>query len=167
MSSRSFARLLWQDVTRFDRSQFSAEVALRNSIGVVAPLALATWMGLPFAGLAGSLGALNVAFSDGTDSYASRAGRMLMSAICVALSVFGGSITGRSSLLVITIASIWSLAGGLMVALARRLHAKNSAEAAELAAKRLFGFSILYLFVLFAVLLIESGLGGLLGHAAV
>jgi uncharacterized membrane protein YccC len=115
MSSRSFARLLWQDVTRFDRSQFSAEVALRNSIGVVAPLALATWMGLPFAGLAGSLGALNVAFSDGTDSYASRAGRMLMSAICVALSVFGGSITGRSSLLVITIASIWSLAGGLMV----------------------------------------------------
>jgi protoheme IX farnesyltransferase len=59
------------------------------------------------------------------------------------------------------------LAGGLMVALARRLHAKNSAEAAELAAKRLFGFSILYLFVLFAVLLIESGLGGLLGHAAV
>jgi protoheme IX farnesyltransferase len=59
------------------------------------------------------------------------------------------------------------LAGGLMVVLARRLHATNSGDAAELAAKQLFGFSILYLFVLFAVLLIESGLGGLLGHAAV
>jgi heme O synthase-like polyprenyltransferase len=33
-------------------------------------------------------------------------------------------------------------------------------------AKRLFGFSILYLFLLFAVLLIEGVMGGFLGHAA-
>jgi len=115
MRSRSFADRLWQDVTQFDWSQFSGEVALRNSIGTVVPLALATWLGLPFAGLAGSLGALNVAFSDGTDSYTSRAGRMLVSAICVALSVLVGSTTGHSAWLVVTIASIWSLAGGLMV----------------------------------------------------
>jgi heme o synthase len=54
-----------------------------------------------------------------------------------------------------------------MVALAWRLWAEGAGRRAAQFAKRLFGFSILYLFVLFAVLLIEGVLGGLLGHAAV
>ncbi|HEY6255471.1 MAG TPA: heme o synthase [Xanthobacteraceae bacterium] len=58
------------------------------------------------------------------------------------------------------------LAGGLMAGLAWRLWVEESAERADRAAKRLFGFSILYLFVLFAVLLIEGAWGGLLDHAA-
>jgi heme O synthase-like polyprenyltransferase len=36
----------------------------------------------------------------------------------------------------------------------------------EKAAMQLFAFSILYLFILFAVLLVESGLGSLFGRAA-
>jgi protoheme IX farnesyltransferase len=59
------------------------------------------------------------------------------------------------------------IAGGAMVALAWRLWAEGSGENAARFAKRLFGFSILYLFVLFAVLLVEGVLGGLLGHATV
>jgi protoheme IX farnesyltransferase len=55
--------------------------------------------------------------------------------------------------------------GGAMVAMAWRLKVERSAERAARFAKRLFGFSILYLFVLFAVLLIEGVWGGLLGHA--
>ena len=51
--------------------------------------------------------------------------------------------------------------GALMVALALRLWRSPT----EQAAKHLFAFSILYLFVLFAVLLVEQGLGGLLGRA--
>jgi protoheme IX farnesyltransferase len=58
-------------------------------------------------------------------------------------------------------------AGGVMVALAWRLWVEGSGENAARYAKRLFGFSILYLFVLFAVLLVEGALGGLLGHATV
>src|SRR6202011_4207271 len=58
------------------------------------------------------------------------------------------------------------IAGGVMVALAWRLWIEGSGPRAAQSAKRLFGFSILYLFVLFAVLLIEGVLGGLLGHAA-
>ena len=50
--------------------------------------------------------------------------------------------------------------GALMVALAWRLWRSPS----ERIAKRLFAFSILYLFVLFAVLLIEHALGGLFGR---
>jgi protoheme IX farnesyltransferase len=59
------------------------------------------------------------------------------------------------------------IAGGLMVALAWRLWAEGAGPKAASFAKRLFGFSILYLFVLFAVLLIEGVVGGLLGHATV
>jgi protoheme IX farnesyltransferase len=57
------------------------------------------------------------------------------------------------------------IAGGVMVALAWRLWIEGSGPRAAQSAKRLFGFSILYLFVLFAVLLIEGVLGGLLGQA--
>jgi len=59
------------------------------------------------------------------------------------------------------------IAGGLMVALAWRLRAEGSGERGAQFAKRLFGFSVLYLFVLFAVLLIEGVMDGLLGPAAV
>jgi len=58
------------------------------------------------------------------------------------------------------------IAGGLMVALALHLRAAGSGERGERAAMRLFAYSILYLFVLFAVLLLEGGPGGLLGRAA-
>jgi len=54
------------------------------------------------------------------------------------------------------------LAGALMVAFAWRVHRERDAERAERAAHDLFAFSILYLFVLFAVLLVE---GGVIGHA--
>jgi protoheme IX farnesyltransferase len=54
-----------------------------------------------------------------------------------------------------------ALGGALMVALCWRLWRTPS----EQAAKRVFGYSILYLFVLFAVLLLERGVGGLIGRA--
>jgi protoheme IX farnesyltransferase len=58
------------------------------------------------------------------------------------------------------------LAGALMVAFAWRVHREREGERAERAARQMFAFSILYLFVLFAVLLIEGGLGGLIGRVA-
>jgi protoheme IX farnesyltransferase len=57
------------------------------------------------------------------------------------------------------------IAGGLMVALAWRLWADGSGQRAAQSAGRLFGLSILYLFVLFAVILIEGVLAGPIGHA--
>jgi protoheme IX farnesyltransferase len=54
--------------------------------------------------------------------------------------------------------------GGLMVALSWRLFVEGSGARAAQTAGRLFGFSILYLFVLFAVLLVEGVLAGLLGY---
>jgi protoheme IX farnesyltransferase len=62
------------------------------------------------------------------------------------------------------------LAGALMVALAWRVRNQREGEGAQRAAQQLFGFSILYLFVLFAVRLIGGVAGGhltgFLGHLA-
>ena len=56
--------------------------------------------------------------------------------------------------------------GTLMVAFAWHLRAAGEGARAEPAARRLFAFSILYLFVVFAVLLVEHGLGGLVSRMA-
>jgi heme o synthase len=47
-----------------------------------------------------------------------------------------------------------------MVALALHVRGEREGKRADRAAQRLFGFSILYLFVLFAALLIERGIAG-------
>jgi heme o synthase len=56
------------------------------------------------------------------------------------------------------------IGGGLMVALSWRLFVEGAGARAAQTAGRLFAFSILYLFVLFAVLLVEGLLAGLVGH---
>jgi protoheme IX farnesyltransferase len=57
-------------------------------------------------------------------------------------------------------------AGAVMIAFAWRVNRAREGEAAARAARGLFSYSILYLFALFAVLLIERGLPGAPGHAA-
>jgi protoheme IX farnesyltransferase len=58
------------------------------------------------------------------------------------------------------------LAGAAMVALAWRVRVEREGAGAARAARQMFGFSIVYLFLLFAVLLIDGGLGSILGRAA-
>jgi heme o synthase len=57
-------------------------------------------------------------------------------------------------------------AGAAMIVLAWRLRSERDGARAERAAQQLFAFSIVYLFVLFAVLLVEGGLGSLVGIVA-
>jgi protoheme IX farnesyltransferase len=61
-----------------------------------------------------------------------------------------------------------SLGGAIMIALALRVRAEQGSQAAHkhLACKQLFGFSIIYLFLLFATLLVDRMSGGLFGHFA-
>jgi heme o synthase len=51
------------------------------------------------------------------------------------------------------------VAGGMMARLAHKLYRFGDTTAGDRAAKKLFGFSIVYLFLLFAVLLIDDRLG--------
>jgi heme o synthase len=62
---------------------------------------------------------------------------------------YAGAVYGATAL----------IAGAVMVALAWRVWTERQGDRAGTAAKQLFAFSILYLFVLFAVLLAEAGLG--------
>jgi heme o synthase len=59
-------------------------------------------------------------------------------------------------------------AGAVMIALALRVRVEGSGPATNRHAtsKRLFGFSILYLFLLFAMLLVDRAAVGFLGHVA-
>jgi protoheme IX farnesyltransferase len=58
-----------------------------------------------------------------------------------------------------------ALAGAAMIALALRVRAERGAKANKhIASKQLFGFSILYLFLLFAMLLVDRMSGGLVGQ---
>ncbi|MBV9261720.1 MAG: protoheme IX farnesyltransferase, partial [Pseudolabrys sp.] len=57
-----------------------------------------------------------------------------------------------------------AIAGAIMIVLALQVHAER--RPTDRASRNLFAFSILYLFLLFAVLLVERGFGGLLARLA-
>ncbi|MEM7191304.1 MAG: heme o synthase [Pseudomonadota bacterium] len=74
------------------------------------------------------------------------------------------SITGLGGVLYTVVATI---SGAFFLALAVKCYRTRQGDAADRAAKNLFAYSILYLFVLFAVLLVEHGFGltgGLMPH---
>src|SRR6266853_2053648 len=91
-------------------------MALRNSIGVVLPLIVGFALDMPRGGVVVASGALNVAYSDGSDSYAQRAKRMLSSSVLCALAVLLGGLSGNHNVAAVIIATLWALAAGLLVA---------------------------------------------------
>jgi len=74
-------------------------------------------MGHATSGLIGTTGALNVAFSDGSDPYRHRLGRMLRASVFCALAVVAGGFSGRYQFLSTMIAGVCGFAAGMMVAL--------------------------------------------------
>ena len=109
-------KAFWESVTRFDRSKVVPWMALRNAIGVALPLAIGAAIGNAGGGVIASTGALNVAFSDGTDPYAHRARRMLSSSLCCAIAVFMGALTGRMHGLAILEAALCAFIAGMLAA---------------------------------------------------
>jgi protoheme IX farnesyltransferase len=65
----------------------------------------------------------------------------------------------------LTYGGIAVAAGAVFVALALRLHRIGDGAGTDAAAKALFGYSILYLFVLFAAMLIENRVHAMFGIA--
>jgi len=111
-AARAFLRVL----TRFDSSKLSPYMALRNSIGVVLPLIVGFALDMPRGGVVVASGALNVAYSDGSDSYAQRANRMLSSSVLCALAVLLGALSGNHNVAAVIIATVWAFAAGMLVA---------------------------------------------------
>jgi len=111
-----FARAFWRALTRFDSSKLSPYMALRNSIGVVLPLIAGFALNMPRGGLVVASGALNVAYSDGSDPYAQRAKRMLSSSVLCAVGVLFGALSGNHNVAAVIIATVWAFAAGMFVA---------------------------------------------------
>ena len=110
------ARAFWRVLTRFDSSKVSPYLAMRNSVGVLLPLAAGFALNMPRGGVVLASGALNVAYSDSNDPYAQRAKRMLSSSVLGALAVLLGSLSGSHNAAAVIIATLWAFAAGMFVA---------------------------------------------------
>src|SRR5919112_3414955 len=108
---------MWRIVVRFDWTKIAPWIALRNTIGIAAPLAVAVAMGNPSAGTVMATGALNVSFSDGSDPYFRRGGRMLAASAFGSIAVVVGALFGSHDVAGIVLATVWAFAAGMLVAL--------------------------------------------------
>lgn len=116
-ASQEIAALrLWRILTRFDASKVSFPRALRNSAGVAIPLIAGFALNFPRAGLVVASGALNVAYSDGSDPYAQRARRMLSSSALCAIAVLLGALSGLHYASAVAAATLWAFVAGLFTA---------------------------------------------------
>ena len=104
-------------LTRFEAQKIVPEIAVRNSIGFVAAVAIATLVRSPAAGAIAGVGALNVSYSDSRDPYGLRARRMLISAALCGVAVTLGALAGHSDVTAIAAATCWAFASGMLVAL--------------------------------------------------
>ncbi len=110
------ASSFWSTLTRFDRTQLKPAMAVRNALGVALPLAIGIALGNPSGGAMAATGALNVAFSDGSDPYLHRGRRMLTASLFVALAVFAGRAFGQNHPLAIMLEAACAFAAGMLVA---------------------------------------------------
>src|SRR6478672_5017708 len=92
-------------------------VALRNAVGVVAPLAIGIAIGHGSAGLAVATGALNTMFTDQPGPYRLRMQRMLLAALAAGVSALLGSVIGIHSVVFVLVTLVFAFAGGMLVAL--------------------------------------------------
>src|SRR3546814_1274227 len=92
-------------------------VALRNTIAVVAPLAVGLAIDQVPAGLAMTIGAINTMFTDQPGPYRQRMQRMLMASTVAGLSALVGILVGGQTWLFVLAAALAGLFGGLLVAL--------------------------------------------------
>lgn len=92
-------------------------VALRNTIAVVAPLAVGLAIDQVPAGLAMTIGAITTMFTDQPGPYRQRMRHMLMAATAGGLSALVGIMVGGHTWLFVMAATLAGLLGGMLVAL--------------------------------------------------
>jgi uncharacterized membrane protein YccC len=109
----------WRGALHVDIAKMQPWIALRNAVGVSAPLAAGIALGMPLGGLAVASGALNVAYSDGHDPYRQRGKRMLASSALCAIAVMAGGLAGHhnAAAVAVALAMVWAFGSGMAIAL--------------------------------------------------
>jgi len=115
IESQGWLQQLARIVVFFDKKKIQPQLALRNTAGVILPLAAGYLLGLPRGGLAMASGALNVSYSDGSDPYALRAKRMLLAGLWCSVAVLLGGLTGHSNVASILLVTAWAFVAGMLV----------------------------------------------------
>ncbi|WP_242107686.1 FUSC family protein [Luteimonas aquatica] len=101
----------------FQPREVPARVALRNTVTVVAPLAVGIAIDQVPAGLAMTVGALNTMFTDLPGPYRLRMQRMLLAAASAGLAALIGILVGPCTPLFVATVAVFGAVGGLLVAL--------------------------------------------------
>ena len=107
----------WRGVIHIDTTKLEPWIAVRNAIGVGAPLVVGILIGMPQGGLAVASGALNVSYSDGHDPYGQRARRMLATSLMCAFAVTAGGLAGHHNIAAIPLITAWAFGSGMAIAL--------------------------------------------------
>ncbi|MFL6280642.1 MAG: FUSC family protein [Vicinamibacterales bacterium] len=102
---------------RIDWSQFEGMAALRCTVGVAIPLVIGLVLRQPSVSAFGAVGAVSVGFGSFQGAYRSRAALMISAAAGMAISIFIGSLAGRSSVPAVIVASGAAFLSGMMIAL--------------------------------------------------
>jgi uncharacterized membrane protein YccC len=106
---------LLRDAARLDRTQSDPVVSLRNAVGVVAPLVIATLKGATSAGLPSTIGALQTGFADRPGPYRLRLIRMLGTAFAAATTSALAVVASGSDIASAVLVLVLAFAAGLLL----------------------------------------------------
>jgi uncharacterized membrane protein YccC len=107
---------LLRDAARLDRTQSDPVVALRNAVGVAAPLAVGTLAGGASLGLATTIGALQTGFADRPGPYRLRILRMVGTAFAAGLTSALAVVASRSDAASIVLLLVLAFCAGMLLA---------------------------------------------------
>ncbi|WP_375500043.1 FUSC family protein [uncultured Jatrophihabitans sp.] len=110
----SVAGLLRQAL-KLDRTQSDPVVALRNAVGVAAPLAVGIWTGDAQIGLAATVGALQTAFADRPGPYRLRIARMLGTAAAAGVTSTLAVLTSHTEWAAVLLLLVLAFGAGLLL----------------------------------------------------
>lgn len=114
-SRRQVAGLL-RDAARLDRTQSDPAVALRNAVGIAAPLAVGVLAGGASFGLPATIGALQTAFADRPGPYRLRILRMLGTALAAGVTSTLAVLASRSGTASVLLLLVLAFVAGLLLA---------------------------------------------------
>ncbi len=109
----------WHGLIRYEAQKVHPKIALRNALGIGIPLAIGVAIGQPAGGLLACIGALDVAYSDGSDPYQFRARRMVAASLLVAAAIFAGALAGASAPTRLAVLGAAAFAAGMMPAVSQ------------------------------------------------
>jgi uncharacterized membrane protein YccC len=108
---------MWRSLLALKPRDVPLRVAIRNTLAIVAPLAIGIACGHVAPALAVATGALNTMFTDQPGPYRLRMQRMLLAAAAAGVAALVGILIGDHLALFVLAALLFAFCGGLLVAL--------------------------------------------------